>query len=682
MKSKIIFIVIATLLYAKSFSQVNNTESFDGTTFVPTGWTNLLVSGTNTWTRVTAGTFPTQSPRSGLGEARFNSYNVNGGVRALVSPVIDYTNRSGASTTISFWMYRDNGYNTTPDKIDVYMNTAPNLTGASLLGTVNRARGLSPVVVANGWYQYSFTVPLGFTTATNYFIIRATSAFGNNIFIDDVSWTSFPPPFIDITPTSIINPSGNFNCFSNNQTVSIQVKNNGSVPINFLSNPVTINCSVTIVPSNTAIASSTVVISPFILNSGILAAGSTTVVNITNTLNMLTSGSYSFNISTSVIGDINALNNALPVSSVLVSKVNSYPYEVDFSSLPNPNFLVQQVSGTGNWSNVLTGNLTFPTLAPVLNSGSGFAFFDSYSYSSGTVSNLILPSFDFSSIANPVFELWVSQDNGYTTSNDRLDILVSTNGGATWSASLLTIPRYNAAFTTPGWKLFSIPLTIYAGVSCCRIAIRATSAFGNNMAIDYLKVYNTGSILPIKLIDFSGEIYSDNQNILFWQTAEEVNTEKFRIDRSYDGINFEPVHFEIAKGEQVGANYHFIDDVDDVASIIYYRLVSIDYDNSSEIFKVISIDRNISKEFSLKLYPNPSYNNTKLQINSDDVSEVLIEIFDLVGNQISSEAILLLEGKNDINLNTTNLSEGVYFIKLFSLSADSYKSNQKFIKLQ
>jgi hypothetical protein len=67
MKSKIIFIVIAILLYAKSFSQVNNTESFDGTTFVPTGWTNLLVSGTNTWTRVTAGTFPTQTPRTGLG---------------------------------------------------------------------------------------------------------------------------------------------------------------------------------------------------------------------------------------------------------------------------------------------------------------------------------------------------------------------------------------------------------------------------------------------------------------------------------------------------------------------------------------------------------------------------------------------------------------------------------------
>ena len=56
-------------------AQVTNVESFEGTTFVPTGWTNLNVSGTNTWTRVTAGTSPTQTPHTGVGEAKFNSFS-------------------------------------------------------------------------------------------------------------------------------------------------------------------------------------------------------------------------------------------------------------------------------------------------------------------------------------------------------------------------------------------------------------------------------------------------------------------------------------------------------------------------------------------------------------------------------------------------------------------------------
>lgn len=71
---------------------------------------------------------------------------------------------------ISFWMYRDNGYNTSADKIEVLTNTAANTTGATLLGTVNRAIGLAPTVATNGWYNYTFDVTS--TSATTYLILE------------------------------------------------------------------------------------------------------------------------------------------------------------------------------------------------------------------------------------------------------------------------------------------------------------------------------------------------------------------------------------------------------------------------------------------------------------------------------------------------------------------------------
>ncbi|MBI1836651.1 MAG: T9SS type A sorting domain-containing protein [Flavobacteriia bacterium] len=190
-----IFLLVCTvtLVSLTGNSQTTNTESFDGTTFVPTGWTNLLVSGTNTWTRVTSGTSPTQAPHTGVGEAKFNSYSASGGVRALITPAYDLSSVGANTATVSFWMYRDNGYATDADKIDVYMNTAANLTSAALLGTVNRSTTLAPVEAANGWYQYTFNVPGSFNTNTNYLILQGTSAFGNNIFIDDVTWISYPP---------------------------------------------------------------------------------------------------------------------------------------------------------------------------------------------------------------------------------------------------------------------------------------------------------------------------------------------------------------------------------------------------------------------------------------------------------------------------------------------------------
>jgi hypothetical protein len=172
-------------------SQIVYNESFDGTTFVPTGWTNLVVSGTPAWSRVTSGVNPSQSPHSGAGEAMFNSYNVSSGTRALITPPFSLSNNTSGAA-VSFWMYRDNGYNTTADQINVYYNTSANLTGATLMGTVNRAIGLSPTVTANGWYQYSYTIPSTLTASSVYLILSATSQYGNNIFIDDVSWTAYP----------------------------------------------------------------------------------------------------------------------------------------------------------------------------------------------------------------------------------------------------------------------------------------------------------------------------------------------------------------------------------------------------------------------------------------------------------------------------------------------------------
>ena len=166
-------------------SQILLSESFDGLTFVPVGWTNLLTSGGNNWTRVTAGTFPTQAPHSGAGEAKFDSYNVNGGVRSIVTPSLDFS--AAGTKQVSFWMYRDNGYLSTADKIDVFVNTANNLTGATNIGTVARAINIAPIVAANGWYQYTFLVPTTFSTTTNYVFFRGTSAFGNNTFIDDIT---------------------------------------------------------------------------------------------------------------------------------------------------------------------------------------------------------------------------------------------------------------------------------------------------------------------------------------------------------------------------------------------------------------------------------------------------------------------------------------------------------------
>lgn len=173
-----------------AFSQTTVlTQSFDAATFPPTGWKNQKIAGPTlpgNWNRVIAGMNPTNTPHSGAGEARFNSANYLAGTTAdLVTNAIDLS--TTGIYTVSFWIYRDNSASAAADKLDVYVNTIQNSAGGSLIGTIYRNRSQSPAETANGWYQYTYTIPAGYSGSANYIAFRATSGFGGNIFLDDIA---------------------------------------------------------------------------------------------------------------------------------------------------------------------------------------------------------------------------------------------------------------------------------------------------------------------------------------------------------------------------------------------------------------------------------------------------------------------------------------------------------------
>ena len=190
LKNSIVMLVMMLGMVVASFAQTTVSQSFDGTTFPPAGWSASSTSAL-VWTRETAGTYPTTTPHSGVGFAKCNSFSVSTGTASLVTPALDYS--MAPTHSVSFWMYRDDAYATDPDKVEVYVNTAASTSGATLLGTINRNITMAPVVAANGWYQYTFSVPGSFNGTTNYLIFAGTTDYGNNMYIDDISYDTYVP---------------------------------------------------------------------------------------------------------------------------------------------------------------------------------------------------------------------------------------------------------------------------------------------------------------------------------------------------------------------------------------------------------------------------------------------------------------------------------------------------------
>ena len=148
------------------------------------GWATAQVSGTGgAWTFVTSGTLPTASPHGGSYLAKFNSYDAASGSQTRVYRTTGFAIPSTAtSVTLTFWMYHDTGYSTSADRVQVQASTG---TWASVGSAVNRYDG------STGWKQHTIdltaykgtTIQLGFL---------GISAFGNNVFVDDVTVTTTP----------------------------------------------------------------------------------------------------------------------------------------------------------------------------------------------------------------------------------------------------------------------------------------------------------------------------------------------------------------------------------------------------------------------------------------------------------------------------------------------------------
>jgi len=189
----ILLIFTTAFDFSDANAQVTNKESFDNVTFLPTGWTAVGAT-TLIWSRRTTGTFPTCNPVSGPGMARFGSRGLVANVtQTLSTPVIDYSIRDTSQAYISLWVFRDNG-SVNADSLSLFVNTTASLTGATRIGAVARyiKLVLPDSVQVNGWYKYTFNVPSSFKGNTNYILIKGVGQAGNNIYIDDVEWNSFP----------------------------------------------------------------------------------------------------------------------------------------------------------------------------------------------------------------------------------------------------------------------------------------------------------------------------------------------------------------------------------------------------------------------------------------------------------------------------------------------------------
>ena len=175
----------------------------------------------------------------------------------------------------------------------------------------------------------------------------------------------------------------------------------------------------------------------------------------------------------------------------------------------------------------------------------------------------------------------------------------------------------------------------------------------NSVGCDSLTVLILNSTLPISLKDFIAT-YSENKVLLNWSTATELNSSKFIVQGSTDGISFTNIGSLNAIGNGTNS-YHFTDNKPS-NGINYYRLQSLDKDGTSTYSKIVSVS--ITKDgLPITVYPNPASNS--ITINCAHIS--VVQILDNMGKVVK---LLPLKDVTNPSLQVGGLTSGVYYLRV------------------
>lgn len=233
--------------------------------------------------------------------------------------------------------------------------------------------------------------------------------------------------------------------------------------------------------------------------------------------------------------------------------------------------------------------------------------------------------------------------SGHTGSISRWE--TSEDGGITW--------RYVSQTTTQQNFLNLKTTTQYRAVVKNGTCAEATSSDATVVIM---------CTLPLTWISFEARRAGNNVE-LDWQTANEVNTSHFVIERAADDHSFHTI--STIPAQVPSGHYHFTDRGAPVTTLAY-RIRQVDLDSRYHYSPMRSI-REVSSAPSLVFRNNPVITGMlSFDVKGYSNGNAVITIFDMSGKKIKSTEVRLNQRNQTIHIPVHGAAAGIYLLTIQS----------------
>ena len=172
--------------------------------------------------------------------------------------------------------------------------------------------------------------------------------------------------------------------------------------------------------------------------------------------------------------------------------------------------------------------------------------------------------------------------------------------------------------------------------------------------------------LSSALTSFKAQSVETHKVALSWETATEINSDYFVLERSRDNINYAQISKIKAAGESSNkTTYQFVDETPSFGTN-YYRLKLIATDKKEQFFppqSVVISDANVS----FGVFPNPII-TPEFYVKVENSEESELSLFDFNGRSIAFEKSTITDTILKV-IPSEGLNLGIYVLKVKTTSA-------------
>jgi len=199
-------------------------------------------------------------------------------------------------------------------------------------------------------------------------------------------------------------------------------------------------------------------------------------------------------------------------------------------------------------------------------------------------------------------------------------------------------------------------------------AVTFTDGQSFNVPDDTVITYVVCPSLPLTLLSFSAKVGSSKTVNLDWNTASEVNINRFEVEVSTDGVNWNKIHEQPSTGITNGAGVYHYTDYKPANGINYYRLHIVENDNTFSYSKIQVVNM-ATPAGQVSIYPNPADHLVTVEVTSMNNDFAYLQLSDVLGRIVTTTAAAeIATGINFVPLDVSFLAPGTYILKVTTKS--------------